>query len=226
MHLQVLLGRERGRLYAVEEGSYSIGRGPNCDLVLASDFVSRTHAQLVVGLTDLTVADVGSSNGTFVNGSRVLGEGVVTRGDILVVGEVAMRLHGMQVPMLQPDSGYRIELDEANTPVVYLGGSLMEVPPSTILRHLAVIKKTGELVLTSPPLEARISFARGHISEVLIEMRRMSDPIQALTQILQWRGTFELGPPRETASSLLLGLDAVLPAIGSASRASMLPKPE
>jgi hypothetical protein len=225
MYLQILLGRERGRVYAVEEGySYTIGRSSDCDLVLASDFVSRSHAQLAVGSTDVTIADVGSSNGTYVNGARVLGEGVVEQGDVLLVGEVAMRLHTVTVPELFPDGGYRVELDAANNPLVTLSGSLVEIPPSTVLRHLAVVKKTGALVLTSPPLQSRIKFARGHISEVIIEKRKM-DPIQALTMMLRWRGTFELGPPCDVSSTRLLGLDAVLPAVGTASRVSTMPKP-
>jgi hypothetical protein len=103
--------------------------------------------------------------------------------------------------------------------------SLVEIPPATVLRYLAVVKKTGVLVVTSPPLQGRISFARGHISEVIVDTRKTRDPIQALTAILRWRGTFELDAASEVASSLLLGLDAVLPAVGSASRPSRLPPP-
>jgi len=233
MHLQVLLGRERGRVYALEGGSYVAGRGADCDVILASDLVSRRHASLVVGPSDVKVADQGSSNGTFINGARVLGEGVVAQGAILLIGNVAMRLHGNDVPPIAPmgflfDRASRPEINAKSAPKSPpLSGNLIEIPPSTILRYLGVAKADGVLLLTSPPLQSQITFARGHISEVVVDTRKTRDPIQALTAILRWKGTFELGPaPVETgAASLLLGLDAVLPAVGSQARPSMIPKP-
>jgi predicted component of type VI protein secretion system len=224
-HLQVLLGRERGRVYAVDtvdRGSYVVGRGSDCDIVLASDIVSRRHAQLTASHADLRVTDLGSSNGTFINGARVLGDGTVKPDDILIVGEVALRLHPAQPPTLQPVGDYPAPPNTTSTPLVNLAGNLTEVPPATLLRHLAVLKKSGVLLLTSPPLQGRITLNRGHISAVLVDTRKTRDPVQALTAILRWRGTFELGPARPDAdsSSLLLGLDVVVPPVGSSSRAS------
>jgi hypothetical protein len=220
-HLQILLGRERTRVHAVEGGAYVLGRSSECDLVLASDIVSRRHAAIAVGATDVRVKDLGSSNGTYINGARVLGEGVAIQGDIILVGDVALRLHGTTVPALLPS---RPDFEPGTS--FNLAGSLIEIPPATLLRYLAVIKKTGVLFLTSPPLTSRISLTRGHISEVLVDTRKTRDPIQALTAILRWKGTFEVGPTSlDATASLLLGLDAVLPAVGSASRPSMFPKP-
>jgi len=220
-HLQILLGRERTRVYAVEVGVYVVGRSSDCDLVLASDIVSRRHASIVVGPTDVRIEDLGSSNGTYINGARVLGEGVAVQGDVILVGDVALRLHGTTVPALLPSRPDATPGTSSN-----LCGSLIEVPPATLLRYLAVIKKTGVALLTSPPLASRISFTRGHIREVLVDGRKTRDAIQALTAMFRWKGTFEIGPSSpDASSSLLLGLDAVLPAVGSASRPSMFPKP-
>lgn len=219
-HLQILLGRERGRVYTVERGSYVLGRGSDCDVVLASDIVSRRHASVEVGPAAMRIADIGSSNGTYVNGCRVLGEGVAVAGDIVLVGDVALRVSTTTVPALSPARPDVIPGTSHN-----LQGSLLEVPPATLLRYLAVIKKTGDLMMTSPPLMSRISLSRGHIGEVVVDTRKTRDPIQALTAILRWKGSFEVGPPSGGATSLLLGLDAVLPAVGSAARASMPPGP-
>ena len=220
-HLQILLGRERSRVHAVEGGAYVVGRSSECDLVLASDIVSRRHATIAVGPVDIRVKDLGSSNGTYINGARVLGEGVAVLGDIILVGDVALRFHGTTVPALYPA---RPDFEPGTS--FNLSGSLSEIPPATLLRYLAVIKKTGVVFLTSPPLTSRISFTRGHISEVLVDTRKTRDPIQALTAILRWRGAFEVGPSSPDAkANLLLGLDALLPPVGSASRPSMFPKP-
>jgi Inner membrane component of T3SS, cytoplasmic domain/Domain of unknown function (DUF4388) len=218
-HLQVLLGRERGRVYTVDTASYVLGRGEGSDLILDSDIVSRRHASLVVSAADVKVSDLGSSNGTYINGARVLGEAVLSPGDMLLVGDVALRLHAGAVPALAPT---RPDVEPGTS--INLSGSLLEIPPSTLLRYLAVIKKTGVLDLTSPPLRSRITFTRGHINEVVVDTRKTRDPIQALTAILRWKGTFDVGDPTHGGSSLLLGLDALLPAVGSASRPSMFPK--
>jgi hypothetical protein len=218
--LQIVLGRERGRVYPIDVGAFVVGRGSDCDIVLASEIVSRRHATIEVGLTSLNVTDLGSSNGTYINGARIVGEGVVVQGDVLLAGDVAMRLHGSTVPELPP---LRPGVEAGTS--TNLAGSLVEVPPATVLRYLAVIKKTGVLRLTSPPVESRVTFTRGHISAVVVSHKKR-DPAPALTSMLRWRGTFDVGPPSTEDSNLLLGLDAVLPAIGSAARLSKPPAPK
>jgi hypothetical protein len=56
---------------AIASGRIRVGRAPDNDLVLADDRVSRHHGQISVRLGTLVYADLGSTNGSFVNGSRV-----------------------------------------------------------------------------------------------------------------------------------------------------------
>lgn len=216
MHLQVILGRERGQIYPVTKGTYVVGRGTDTTIVLASDLVSRHHATIVVGETEVRVTDLESSNGTFINGARVRGDAVAVEGDILLIGDYPMRVHGRKVPVL---TKVPIAADMPSN----VSGSLLEVPPSTLLRYIAVLKKTCVLQLTSPPLRSSISFTRGHVAEVVVDTRKTRDPMQALTAILRWKGTFEVTPSDRSTSSLLLGLDALLPPIGTDARPSMVP---
>jgi len=70
-----------------------IGREAACDLVLTEDrFVSTRHAELERNGRKILVADLGSTNGTFVNGERVEGTMRVTRGDVIQVGQSAFRV--------------------------------------------------------------------------------------------------------------------------------------
>src|SRR4051812_44495855 len=55
----------------VKPGDYVIGREPSCDVQLDVDLVSRRHAKLIVNYDHALIADLGSSNGTFVNGQQV-----------------------------------------------------------------------------------------------------------------------------------------------------------
>src|SRR5512140_4041381 len=51
-------------------GTLTIGRASKCDVVIDSGSVSRHHANLTIG-TDIQIEDIGSSNGTFVDGVKI-----------------------------------------------------------------------------------------------------------------------------------------------------------
>ena len=67
-----------------------IGRGSESNFVVDDNSVSRQHAQIVDYGTYYTVVDLGSINGTFVNGRRVASETTLHAGDELKVGNVAV----------------------------------------------------------------------------------------------------------------------------------------
>jgi hypothetical protein len=69
----------------------TLGRSSSCQLRFADDTVSRRHAALVVRDGAWHVVDLGSSNGTFVNGRRVL-EAEVRPGDELGLGAARLTL--------------------------------------------------------------------------------------------------------------------------------------
>ena len=62
-----------------------IGRRPECDVRIPLLQISRKHCQIVQDQDQTVVRDLGSSNGTFLNGERIT-EGVVNAGDRLSVG--------------------------------------------------------------------------------------------------------------------------------------------
>ena len=63
-----------------------IGRSRSCDIRLREDTVSRLHAALVWREDELVVEDLGSSNGTYINGERVLSPRTVVAGDTVRFG--------------------------------------------------------------------------------------------------------------------------------------------
>lgn len=88
--LRVVKGVPAGRLYRLL-GEVSIGRGEGVTIALGDPSVSRRHAS--VGLADGTpvVRDLGSRNGTFVNGERVETRRLQI-GDVIRVGSTEMRV--------------------------------------------------------------------------------------------------------------------------------------
>jgi S-DNA-T family DNA segregation ATPase FtsK/SpoIIIE len=69
--LVVVGGPELGRRVTLELGSCTVGRADTCTITLADAQVSREHVRLDVGPESVTVRDLGSRNGTVVDGERV-----------------------------------------------------------------------------------------------------------------------------------------------------------
>ena len=74
-------------------GRHVIGRDPGCEFRVSSDGVSRRHARLELRKGRLLVTDLGSSNGTFVNGQRVV-ERVLGMGDEVRFDLESFRVQG------------------------------------------------------------------------------------------------------------------------------------
>ncbi len=87
MHVVLVMfyanGERRG--FALPRAITVLGRREDCDLRVPVGEVSRKHCRFIVDGDTLRIEDLGSSNGTFVNGSRVQ-EAVVQAGDRVQVG--------------------------------------------------------------------------------------------------------------------------------------------
>src|SRR5215207_11146983 len=70
----------------------SLGRDVNNSIVLEDEFVSTTHAALTYRGRAWYVEDLGSTNGTFVNGSQVDGLAPIAFGDEIQIGQIRLRL--------------------------------------------------------------------------------------------------------------------------------------
>jgi len=77
---------DTGQALPLGEQPLSIGRGPSNDLVLTDDAVSWHHAQLWLEGGTPWLRDLGSRNGTFVNGQRCLGASRLSNGDTIRLG--------------------------------------------------------------------------------------------------------------------------------------------
>jgi pSer/pThr/pTyr-binding forkhead associated (FHA) protein len=73
-------------------GSYLLGRDPSCHVVIDRPLVSRRHARITVEGHRVTVEDLGSLNGVFVNGARVTGLRDLFDGDWITIGSEELEL--------------------------------------------------------------------------------------------------------------------------------------
>ena len=90
--LQVVKGRSGVNTLRLVDGVNSIGRHDDCLIRIRSSQVSRRHCEVLMEGDTLVVRDLGSSNGTFVNGKRVLGKQALNAGDVLTIGGVTLRV--------------------------------------------------------------------------------------------------------------------------------------
>jgi hypothetical protein len=91
-HLVVLEPRElKGRSYELGE-ELTVGRAAGCQVTLDDNYVSQLHARVFTRDGVLYVEDLGSTNGTYLNTSKVSSPSALKRGDKLKVGSTVMEV--------------------------------------------------------------------------------------------------------------------------------------
>jgi S1-C subfamily serine protease len=93
MILEITSGADRGRTANIHGEQFTLGREGNTNLVLRDAKASRRHAslrELPGGRVELT--DLGSRNGTFVNGQQVTGTVVLNGGEEIRIGDTTLRV--------------------------------------------------------------------------------------------------------------------------------------
>ena len=96
--LLVVRGRSASEIIKLEEGVTIVGRHDECHLKIKSSQVSRQHCHLFEKKGLLLVKDLGSANGTYVNGKRVKEQQVLEPGDELTIGDVQLRVEKIGQP--------------------------------------------------------------------------------------------------------------------------------
>ncbi|MFP3870412.1 MAG: ATP-binding protein [Syntrophobacteria bacterium] len=89
--LLVITGPEQGKSFRLENDEIIIGRGSSCQITLNDRTISRHHSKIVRGAEGLVIEDLGSANGTFVNGYQVESS-VLKVDDRLTLGNIEMLL--------------------------------------------------------------------------------------------------------------------------------------
>lgn len=91
MKLVVLAGAKTGASVPIKKSSFVIGRSKECALRAGSEAISRKHCELAQTDSGITVRDLGSRNGTYVNDEKVEGKVKLSHGDRLRIGPLEFR---------------------------------------------------------------------------------------------------------------------------------------
>ena len=78
--------------HVLAPGEYVLGREPGVDVFVDAPLVSRRHARLIIDYSELFLADLGSSNGTFLNGQPVTENTRVFPSQKITIGEATVEL--------------------------------------------------------------------------------------------------------------------------------------
>jgi pSer/pThr/pTyr-binding forkhead associated (FHA) protein len=90
--LVIASGKSAGKAIAVKRDKLLIGRAEECDIRPLSDEVSRRHCAVRVENGVVSVEDLGSRNGTFVNGRRIDQKTTVFDDDLIKVGSLELKV--------------------------------------------------------------------------------------------------------------------------------------
>jgi pSer/pThr/pTyr-binding forkhead associated (FHA) protein len=85
----------------------TVGRGATNDLMINNDTVSSHHARLAYNLSQWWLHDLNSTNGTYINGQRLITSTVLTSGDMIGFGEVNLMVSIGNDPLQEFTHGTR-----------------------------------------------------------------------------------------------------------------------
>ncbi len=88
-HLRVVSDRGKAGRFELE-GETVIGRGPECQLCLDDEFASQLHARIIKAGEAYLLEDLGSTNGTYVNGNRINYPVGLRHGDRISIGRTVL----------------------------------------------------------------------------------------------------------------------------------------
>ena len=130
--------RHAGREIPVSDGDVVLGRSHSAGIRIDEETVSRSHALLSIREGRAVVRDLGSSNGLFVNGRKVVGQAPVADGDTILLGSAALVLS----ILAPPDADVRTAMIATIPP-----GSEPARPSQTVTRFL----ETSPAPESAPP---------------------------------------------------------------------------
>lgn len=201
--LRFISGKYQGGEFPLEhDQEIIVGRSSDLDMVLVEEMVSRKHARIRVAGTQITIEDLGSTNGTFVNGEKIQ-SAQLREGDRVLIGTSILKLvaseRGGSEGRVFDSTARRAVANVQRTTeesAPRMAGSLEEIPLPDLLQLFGTSRKTATLVVKSGALVGRIFLDQGRIHYALIDDRPELPPVKAIYRMLEWRrGQFELDPP-------------------------------
>lgn len=181
-----------------------IGRSSDLDMVLVEDMVSRRHAKISSTDADVFIQDMGSTNGTFVNGEKIAGRAQLHEGDRILVGTSIIKVvavEGAIAQQTEAEARRKLEAGAQQRQATQgrpMSGVIEEIPLPDLLQLLSTSRKSGVLTINNGVSIGKIYLRKGSIYFATINDDFGVSPQKAIYRMLTWAtGTFELEPSVE-----------------------------
>jgi pSer/pThr/pTyr-binding forkhead associated (FHA) protein len=198
--LKFISGKYQGGDFPLQAKEIVIGRSAEVDMVLVEDMVSRKHAKITVAPDKVTLQDLGSTNGTFVNGEKIK-QATLKEGDRILVGSNILRVIKADATAPVGDAKsikQKLEQVAASKPkgAEAMSGRIEDTPIPDLLQLFSTSKKDGVLAVTSGDHEGRIYLRKGQIYYANIDGDPSTGPRKSFFRIVGWtEGPFAMEPP-------------------------------
>lgn len=196
--LKFISGKYQGGEFPIpDDGELIIGRASDLDLVLVEDMVSRKHSKMVASDGTLSITDLGSTNGTFVNGEKIR-RTELKKNDRILIGTSIIKVIAagdMTVDSPTDPDGLREMMEdlagrapESST----MSGDLEEVPLPDLLQLFATNKKSGVLTITGAR-RGKVYIKAGQLQHAVIGSDPSMPPMKAICRMVGWdEGSFHM----------------------------------
>ncbi len=200
--LRFISGKYQGGEFPIhDDREIIIGRSSDLDMVLVEDMVSRKHSKIMSFGGELTIEDLGSTNGTFVNGERIKFS-KLKDGDRILIGTSIIKLNAVDEVMAKKfeersrSARFRQQTRHPTSSGRPMSGTIEEIPLPDLLQLLSSSRKSGILAIRSQRGFAKIYLRTGQIYYCSIDDDFDLKPLKAIYRVLTWEaGAFELQPP-------------------------------
>ncbi len=205
--LRFISGKYQGGEFPLaEDREFIVGRASDLDMVLVEDMVSRKHATISTRSGQVTIADMDSTNGTFVNGEKIR-KTRLKEGDRILIGTSILKVVAATKATISPSEARQhlaavSERRDGQTST--MSGTLEEVPVPDLLQLFSTSKRTGVLVIRSELGFGKIYLRGGNVFYASIDDDHELGPMKSFCRIVGWeQGAFEFGPPDPSAEFLI-----------------------
>lgn len=208
--LRFISGKYQGGEFPLEEDrDVIVGRSSDLEMVLVEEMVSRRHARIRLSDGTVNIDDLGSTNGTFVNGERIT-HAKLNEGDRVLIGSNILKV--VSASEQSGSSPARVKVGVEPPPMerssgrpggdARMSGNLEEIPLPDLLQLFGSSRKTGTLKVTSDGKVGRIHLRKGVLHQIEAETQDgQSLPMSGkkiVYRMLSWEtGLFELMPEEE-----------------------------
>jgi len=201
--LRFISGKYQGGEFPLRmDREITIGRSSELDMVLIEDMVSRRHAKIQTAAGQVAIMDLGSTNGTFVNGEKIK-KLRLKEGDRILIGTSIIKLVTVDPNSTVSEQEAKSQLEKraqagqkTSAASRAMSGSIEEIPLPDLLQLLSTSKRSGVLSVRGPGGHGQIYLRKGQIYYATIDDSFDLSPRKAAFRLLTWeQGQFDLEPP-------------------------------